>query len=439
MNQPPWLAAAWDELGQREGAGGADNARVLAYYRDAGHPEIVDDEVAWCAAFVGACLARSGLVGTGSLMARSYLAWGMLIVDDRLGAIAIFLRGNDPTHGHVGFLVGDSPNGLYVLGGNQGDKVSVQHFDRGALIGLRWPAEKVVAAEPGIFETALSHVLDMEGGYDDDPADPGGPTNRGITLADLAAARGTTVTSSTRGALLRDLKAISLEEIRGIYLERYWRPCLAGRLPPSLAIMHFDSAVNMGAGTAARMLQEAVGTAVDGEIGPLTLDAAARTTIATSLERYAALRRRRYRSLATFARFGRGWLSRVDATLHLALSLSSQPRQPKGPASMPTTIDSTNELPSPAGHSPAADSPPPKWWGESMTIWGTLITAAAAVLPAFGPLIGLDLSPATVKQVGNQAVDVIQAVGGLVGTLMALYGRSRAVQPLVRRDLTLKL
>lgn len=436
MDQPPWLAAAWAELGQREIAGSADNARIVAMYRDAGHPEITHDETAWCAAFLGACLSRAGISGTRSLMARSYLAWGSATGEGRPGAVAVLSRGSDPALGHVGFLVGECDRGLVLLGGNQGDAVSVAIFDRSRLLGLRWPPEAAPAApadETGIFETALAHVLEMEGGYDDDPADPGGPTNRGITLTDLARARGTSIGSNTRDVLLRDLKQISGDEVRRIYLELYWRPSLAGRLPAPLAIMHFDAAVNQGTGTAARMLQEALGAAIDGEIGPETLAAAGRCECAAVLARYADIRRRRYRGLATFSRFGRGWLNRVDATVRLATSLDPKP---KGLMPM-TTNDSSNELPVTASASDPI--PEPKWWGDSMTVWGTLITAAATVLPAFGPLIGLKISADAVRQIGTQAVDVVQALAGLIGTLMALYGRTRATQPLIRRELSIRL
>ena len=434
MTQPLWLAAAWAELGQREIAGSADNTRILALYRDAGHPEVAHEETAWCAAFVGACLTRGGSPGTHSLMARSYLSWGSALDETRVGAVAVLSRGSDPALGHVGFLVGESADGIYLLGGNQGDAVSVAPFDRSRLLGLRWPAEPAPSA--ATFDTALAHVLAMEGRYDDDPADPGGPTNRGVTLADLARIRGTSIGSNTRDALLRDLKQISDAEVRRIYLELYWRPSLAERLAPPLAIMHFDAAVNQGVGTAARMLQDALGVTVDGEIGPLTLAAAARADVAAVLARYADIRRRKYRALASFARFGRGWLNRVDATLRLATSLSAQTSQPKGSPPV-TTSDSSNDLPAPA---PATGTDlAPKWWGDSMTVWGTLITAAATVLPAFGPLIGLKITPDTVRQIGTQAVDVVQALAGLIGTLMALYGRTRATQPLIRREMTLKL
>jgi len=79
-----------------------------------------------------------------------------------------------------------------------------------------------------------------------------------------------------------------------------------------------------------------------------------------------------------------------------------------------------------------------KWWGQSMTIWGALITALSTVLPALGPALGIDITADLVQQVGAQVVQTIQVVGGLIGTLLTIYGRARATQPLARRDMTVK-
>ena len=81
----------------------------------------------------------------------------------------------------------------------------------------------------------------------------------------------------------------------------------------------------------------------------------------------------------------------------------------------------------------------PKWWGESITIWGAVVTGLAAVLPAIGPALGLDVSSTTVHTVAGQITNIAQALVGLVGTLTAVYGRVRAQQPLVQRTLTLKV
>lgn len=443
MDEPRWLGQAWREFGTRETAGSGDNQRILQYFREVGHPDITHDATAWCAAFAGACLERAGETSTRSLMARAYAGWGEDAGAERFGAIAVLRRGGDPAAGHVGFLIGATEDDVILLGGNQGNAVGVAAFPRADVIALRWPAATVIEP-PGneddvgpLFAQALAHVLAMEGGYTDDPADPGGPTNFGLTLADLAAARGMSLDASTRPQLLAGLKAIAAGEVRDIYLNRYWRPCRAPDLPPALALMHFDAAVNMGPGTAARMLQQAVGADADGDIGPETLAAARQSNCAAAVRRYADLRRDRYRALAGFSRFGRGWLNRVAATETRAGQLIADDlQQKKDVTSMSNTNASAAETKSEPTDAAPAET---KWWGQSMTVWGTLITAVATVAPVLGPLIGIDLSAETVRQVGGQTAEVVRGIAGLAGTLLALYGRTRAAAPLMRRDFSLRL
>lgn len=444
MDQPAWLVAAWGELGVAERSGGADNPRVVAYYNEAGHGEIRHDEVAWCAAFAGAMLRRGGVAGTKSLLARSYLEWGEALSEVRLGAIAVLERGSEPWAGHVGFVVGMSGGRVYLLGGNQGHAVTVAAFDRSRVLAYRWPASGVTASPPGlppssaspatrtIFEHALNHVLEMEGGFSDDPYDPGGPTNRGITLAEFARWKGMTPDATSRARLVDDLKRIPDNMVRDIYRARYWTPGQCEALPPALALMHFDASVNHGVSGAARMLQQAAGTEADGEIGPQTLSAIARANVAMLIEDYGAVRRARYRALPHFWRFGRGWLNRVDKSEARARALLStaMPNNEvtKGASAMeqiqyPDTIN-TDEG---------------KWWAESKTIWGALITAAATVLPVLGPLIGFDLPIEVVRQAGEQTIATVQALVGLFGTLLTIYGRLKATVPLTRRALSLKL
>ncbi len=452
MQQPPWLDYAWALLGERERSGALDNPAIVALYRDAGAPGIAHDETAWCAAFVGACLARAGLVPTRSLMARSYLAWGTPLDEGRPGAVAVFSRGADPALGHVGFLIGECKGGLVVLGGNQGDAVSVATFPRTRLLGFRWtdagtfaPAQPASAApsspvpvpdaSPGPFATALAHVLEMEGGWSDDPHDPGGPTNQGITLREYAAWMGVSPDATSLARLKDELRHVAPETVRAIYLRRYWQPASCDLLVPAVSFMHFDAAVNHGVGGATRMLQEAAGVDADGEFGPVTRRALADADPVQLIGRYADIRRRRYRALPHFWRFGKGWLRRVDHTLARARTLASRSAAAleistqKGPDTM------TNEPIAPA----TAQQPSTKWWGESVTIWGALVTAVATVLPALGPAVGLDLTPEAVKLAGDQVLALVQAAAGLVGTVMTIYGRSRASAPLERRHISLRL
>lgn len=80
-----------------------------------------------------------------------------------------------------------------------------------------------------------------------------------------------------------------------------------------------------------------------------------------------------------------------------------------------------------------------KWWGESMTIWGVVVTALSTVVPALGPVLGIDIPGDLVRDAGGQIVTTVQAAGGLIGTLMSIFGRFRATQPLQRRELSIRL
>lgn len=80
-----------------------------------------------------------------------------------------------------------------------------------------------------------------------------------------------------------------------------------------------------------------------------------------------------------------------------------------------------------------------KWWGQSVTIWGALITALSTVLPLLGPALGLNLTPELVHVLGDQVALLVQAFGGLIGTIMTVYGRTRASTRLLRRPVPFKL
>lgn len=128
------------EVGTVEWANG-NNPKVVAYFKDSGNPGVMDDETAWCAAFVGAMLKRAGIKGTGKLNARSYLDWGTPV--DRKNAlpgdVVIFKRGSSSWQGHVAFFVKDRGALIDVLGGNQSNAVNVKGYQAAALLGIRRP------------------------------------------------------------------------------------------------------------------------------------------------------------------------------------------------------------------------------------------------------------------------------------------------------------
>jgi uncharacterized protein (TIGR02594 family) len=142
--EPSWLRFAFDELlaGVAELPGPPTQPRIALYEKTVGMAP--DDELPWCAAFVHWCLAQAGLAGTGKPSARSFTSWGNP-TPPRFGAVAVYWR-VDPKgwQGHVGFVVGSSPGTLIVLGGNQGNAVSIELFSNAKLLGCRWP----LGAEP---------------------------------------------------------------------------------------------------------------------------------------------------------------------------------------------------------------------------------------------------------------------------------------------------
>ena len=134
------MAEANKYRGTWEWAGDEHNPKVLAMYVDAGHPEIRNDEVPWCAAFIGAVLGRVGLQNTGSLLAKSYLNWGTKVSkleEAEVGDIVVLNRGTAQWQGHIGFLVGFDASHVHLLGGNQGNQVNVSKYPISSIAGIR--------------------------------------------------------------------------------------------------------------------------------------------------------------------------------------------------------------------------------------------------------------------------------------------------------------
>jgi lysozyme family protein len=167
------------------------------------------------------------------------------------------------------------------------------------------------------FELCLAHVLRHEGGYVDHPADPGGATNMGITLKTLARWRHV---SPWWDLPKTEVKALSHGEAGRIYRALYWNACRADDLPSGIDLAVFDYAVNSGPDRAIRTLQAALGVAVDGQVGPLTLGAARKADAARIVNAICDRRLGFLRALRTFPTFGRGWISRVGSVRAAALA-----------------------------------------------------------------------------------------------------------------------
>ncbi len=143
-----WIDEAKKHLGLKEIKGDVDNQEIVKFWADIKNSGIKDDEVPWCAAFVGACLERSGLKSTRSGGSKSYLTWGDKLDEPIFGCIVVFSRDGG---GHVGFVVGKDQSGhIMVLGGNQSDAVNIKPFKTERVVGYRYPSGIAKPKDPAL-------------------------------------------------------------------------------------------------------------------------------------------------------------------------------------------------------------------------------------------------------------------------------------------------
>lgn len=146
------------------------------------------------------------------------------------------------------------------------------------------------------FDQCFDKLIAHEGGYVNDARDPGGETKYGI---------------SKRAYPQVDIKALTLDAAKEIYKRDYWDRAQCDKLPPALAYLLFDAAVNSGIGQAIRLLQRALGLADDGIFGPLTLAAVQRMDAESACAKFLGQRLEFMAKLSTWDTFGRGWARRI--------------------------------------------------------------------------------------------------------------------------------
>ena len=134
------LHVAINEIGIREIKGTKHNKRILEYASQSYFKHIKDDETPWCSIFVNWVAKQAGLSTSKSAAARSWLHVGFETHNPEPGDIVVFWRERiDSRKGHVGIYLGYSKDGsrVYVLGGNQGDAVSISAYDADRILGFR--------------------------------------------------------------------------------------------------------------------------------------------------------------------------------------------------------------------------------------------------------------------------------------------------------------
>jgi lysozyme family protein len=163
------------------------------------------------------------------------------------------------------------------------------------------------------FQECLDLVLKSEGGWVNNPADPGGETNLGVTKR---------VWEEYVGHAVKTMKSLTKDDVAPMYELKYWRPCYCEVLPRGLDFVVFSMGVNAGPGRSVKLLQQSIGCVPDGVIGPRTRELISASNSANLIAKFSETRREYYRSLKTFPIFGKGWLARVDREEQEALQMA---------------------------------------------------------------------------------------------------------------------
>ena len=146
------------------------------------------------------------------------------------------------------------------------------------------------------FDQCFEKLIAHEGGVSENPKDPGGLTNYGI---------------SQRAYPNLDIRSLTLAEVKQLYKRDYWDRAQCDQLPSQLSYLVFDAAVNSGIGQSIRFLQRAVGVADDGVMGAVTLSAIKRLDAESLCARFIGQRLDFMTRLSTFDVFGKGWSRRL--------------------------------------------------------------------------------------------------------------------------------
>lgn len=146
------------------------------------------------------------------------------------------------------------------------------------------------------FDHEIEKVLDNEGGYVNNPDDPGGETKFGF---------------SKRSNPDLDIASLTRDRAKERYRTEFWERVHGDDLPPMVAFMALDFAVNSGVETSIRKLQVAAGVADDGHWGTVTQAAITAMPAVVLALRLIAEHVDYRRKLSTFKTFGAGWDGRL--------------------------------------------------------------------------------------------------------------------------------
>ena len=165
------------------------------------------------------------------------------------------------------------------------------------------------------WDTSFALMLKSEGGYSNDPHDPGGMTNLGVTHIDWAKWVGHQPTEA-------EMRALTPKDVQPLYKDWYWDKIQGDDLPKGLDYALYDFGVNSGPVFAVKILQQCLGVFHDGVLGPQTLKAISEAPSIRDLASELCERRLTFlQGLPTWNYFGKGWESRVTSVENAAFRM----------------------------------------------------------------------------------------------------------------------
>lgn len=164
------------------------------------------------------------------------------------------------------------------------------------------------------FEKAFQAMLREEGGFSNDPIDPGGITNLGVTMASWEQYLG-------RQCSVDEMRALTPDVVRPHYRSVYWNKVRGDDLPSGVDLAVFDFGVNSGVSRSSKYLQRIVGVTDDGVVGNWTIAAVNKMDGNEIIIDLCNARMAFLQGLSTFPHFGAGWTYRVNRIERLAKSM----------------------------------------------------------------------------------------------------------------------
>jgi len=166
------------------------------------------------------------------------------------------------------------------------------------------------------FEQSLAFVLKEEGGFVNDPHDPGGATNMGVTLNTWESWTGENVS-------VDDMKNLTVSDVAPVYKKNYWDAIKGDSLPIGIDYCLFDYAVNSGTHKACMAVQDCVDVASDGILGAISMAAISAMNPIDLINKISDNRLAFLRRLSTWQYYGTGWTNRVEFVRKNSIKMAS--------------------------------------------------------------------------------------------------------------------